>query len=116
MSDVCPACSEKYESDFRLIREYLYDNPNRNIAEVSEATGVSAEKIKIYLRNDRLEAVNNKNAALLDCKKCGKPIATGIYCEECRRELEVENRKENSRYLGDSRYKDAKMYTRFGKK
>ncbi len=109
---VCPECWEKNEEDFRAIREYLYENPNKNISEVAEATGISIEKIKKYLREDRLIAVNNASASLLDCQKCGKPISSGNYCEDCRKQIEIELRRASSSYKDTGSSKGVRMHTR----
>jgi predicted amidophosphoribosyltransferase len=111
VNEVCTSCIEGNESEFSRVRDYLYQYPNRNIVEVSEATGVSIEKLKRYLRNDRLVAINNNSSSLLDCKKCGMPIPAGNYCSECQKEIDNELKKSSSAYMG-SRYRDVKMHTR----
>jgi hypothetical protein len=116
INEVCSACFEGNESEFSRVRDYLYEHPNKNIVEVSEATGLSIEKLKRYLRNDRLIAVNNNSSSLLDCKKCGQPISTGIYCPTCQKDMDNEFKKGSSAYLG-SKSRDVKMHTKYsGKK
>lgn len=111
ISEVCTNCYAENEEEFKRVKEYLYDFPNQNIVQISEATGVSIEKIKRFLRNDRLVAVDNHSTSLLDCKRCGKPIGNGSYCDECRKQIEAENRKQlNTSVSG--RYRDVKMHTR----
>ena len=48
---LCPACTEKREQDFMRCRDYLRDNPETRMKELSEATGVSVrEIIRIHYR------------------------------------------------------------------
>lgn len=109
--EVCASCYTENEEEFKKVKEYLYDFPNQNIVQVSEATGVSIEKIKRFLRNERLVAVNNSSTSLLDCRHCGKPIQNGNYCDECKKQIEAENRKQLNTSIS-GRYRDVKMHTR----
>lgn len=52
--EVCESCFAENQSDFDKVREYLYQNPNKNILEVAKATGLSMDKIKEFLRQGRL--------------------------------------------------------------
>jgi ethanolamine utilization protein EutP (predicted NTPase) len=52
--EVCKDCFEADQISFDKIRDYLYSYGNKNILEVSQATGVSIEKIQEYLRQGRL--------------------------------------------------------------
>ncbi|MFZ5351195.1 MAG: MerR family transcriptional regulator [Bacillota bacterium] len=107
---VCTSCWQKNENDFRIIKEYLYENPNKNIVEVAEATGFSIEKIRAYLREGRLIAVDNHSASVLSCQKCGAAIQTGNYCDSCKRQVEAELAK--AAVSNSGRYRDVKMHTR----
>lgn len=88
LTTVCPECWIKNENDFKKIKDYLYDNPNQNIIQLSEATGIPIEKIKCYMREERIVSTNNTSSSLLDCKLCGKAINFGNYCDDCRKTLE----------------------------
>ncbi len=112
MTTVCPRCWQKNENDFKKIKEYLLQYPNKNIMEVSEATGVSVDKIRMYLREDRLIAVNNSSASLLDCQKCGKAVSSGLYCEHCQKEVDIEMKKAAGAALAYTKYKKVIMHTR----
>ncbi len=65
IQEVCASCFAENEREISLVKEYLYQHPNTGIVEVSEATGVSIEKLKRFLKNDRLVAVNYKDTPLL---------------------------------------------------
>jgi hypothetical protein len=52
--EVCQSCFAQNEIDFNKVRDYLYSFPNKNILDVSYATGISVEKIREFLRQGRL--------------------------------------------------------------
>ncbi len=111
VNEVCVDCYAENEAVFRTVRDYLYDNPNQNIVQVSEATGVSIEKIKLFLRSERLIAVNNHSTALLGCQRCSKPIQNGMYCDDCRREIDAEGRRQLNTAANSSN-RSSRMHTR----
>ena len=87
---LCKKCrNEAYENDFKQVREYLYDNPGADVNEVSEATGVERSKIMHYLREERIEIIEEDNP-FLKCSRCGKSIHSGKYCASCENELKHE--------------------------
>lgn len=79
--NLCPACIEKEEKMFDIVREYVRDNPNANVMETSEATGVPEKVIMQFLRDGRL--LSGSVSIALDCQSCGKPISAGQYCPDC---------------------------------
>ena len=86
---VCNKCKADEENEFKVIKEYLYENPGATITEVSHALNITTVTLRRYLKEGRLEIVSTGGEAnmLLDCEKCGKSIRTGRYCDECEREL-----------------------------
>lgn len=52
--EVCKDCFEEDQLNFNKVRDYLYTYGSKNILEISQATGVSIEKIQKYLRQGRL--------------------------------------------------------------
>jgi len=93
-SPVCNKCLEKEEEEYKLVKEYIYENPGSTAFEVSEATGVSVEKIMKFLREERLELSSENANLLLECESCGRPIKSGRYCEDCRSKIASEMKKE----------------------
>ncbi|KDR94753.1 flagellar operon protein TIGR03826 [Peptoclostridium litorale DSM 5388] len=88
--NLCKKCrNEAYENDFKKVREYLYDNPGSDVNEVSAATGVERTKIMLYLREERIEIIEDDNP-FLKCSRCGKSIHKGKYCASCENELKKE--------------------------
>ncbi|KUO71132.1 MAG: hypothetical protein APF77_23770 [Clostridia bacterium BRH_c25] len=57
VNEVCASCFIENENEIRKVKDYLYENPNNSIAEVSEATGISIRKLKRFLQNERLVSV-----------------------------------------------------------
>jgi len=81
---LCPECYIRDERDFEKIREYLYEHPGAKVFEVSENLGVPVPQIKRYLREERLEIIEDNNL-FLKCESCGKPIRSGILCDTCKK-------------------------------
>lgn len=77
---LCIKCIEEELEAFKIVREYVYDNPEALIMEVVEATGSTKAKILQYVREGRLILIGSK---LVDCARCGIGIFTGKYCKSC---------------------------------
>ncbi|MEN1760810.1 TIGR03826 family flagellar region protein [Anoxynatronum sibiricum] len=88
---LCRRCRTDADDDYKVVKEYVYDNPGATILEVHEATGVNEKQILIYLREGRLEIVDENNF-VLDCQRCSVPIRSGKYCEQCAHEMATELR------------------------
>ena len=83
--NLCPDCIKKEENDFEAIVAYLKNNPGVGITEISEATGIGANRIIKMLKSGRLITVCEQHGILLlNCERCGKPIAEGQFCPQCR--------------------------------
>lgn len=80
--NLCPECAGKEEAFFKEVEKYLELHPGATIFEISEATGVPEEKIISFLRAGRLIPLGG--GMLLECEHCGKPIASGRFCDACR--------------------------------
>ena len=100
--DRCPQCFERDEEDFCKIREYLLVHPYAKIFEVSSNLALSINKIKRYLKEGRMEIVE-KNNQFLKCELCGKPICSGIHCDECSKQTIHDFR---SYYVGNGNLKE----------
>lgn len=91
---ICNRCVEQEEEEFKVVKEYIYNNPGATVFEVSDVTGVTVEKIMRFLREERLEISSENSNLILECEKCGTPIKTGRYCEQCRADLTNEMKRE----------------------
>lgn len=82
----CPSCNQSLEDQYKLVKEYLYDNPNAAIETVVEETGVPEKIILYYLREGRLQMANA--SGILRCEQCGASINSGRLCDKCMGKLE----------------------------
>lgn len=80
--NICPDCREADERDFAKVREFLKEFPGSSASIVIEYTGVPEKKVMRYLREGRIEILDDSQN-FLTCLKCGKPITTGKYCKDC---------------------------------
>ena len=83
---LCPACKDALEEKFTEVKEYIYQNPGASIAQVSEATDVSAKQIKQWIREDRL-ILSEASPDGIECESCGTPICSGRFCEKCKNKM-----------------------------
>lgn len=82
---LCKKClAEDLEDDFKIVRDYLYDNPGASINEVAENTKVDRKIIIKLLREDRIE-ITEVEQSIITCVKCGKKIKSGTMCDECKK-------------------------------
>lgn len=87
--NLCPFCIGEEEKMFDVVRDYVRNNPNANVIEVSEATEVPQRIIMQFLRDGRL--LSSADSALsLECHSCGEPITSGQYCDDCAQRMAKE--------------------------
>ena len=78
----CKDCHYKMYDDYGKVREYLDAHRGANQAEVSQATGVSINKIRQFLRDERIEIAPN-SLIFIHCESCHKQITSGRFCPKC---------------------------------
>jgi len=83
--EFCSKCRLDVEDHFKIVREFIYDNPGSTVTEVEEGTGVPREEILEYLREEKLEL--KEESSDLNCQRCGKSIKSGRMCNACSKEL-----------------------------
>lgn len=81
--NICPACRDAIEQKFQDVKEYIRENPQANIQEISDANEVSTSQIKQWIREERLQFADNSPIGI-ECEICGATIKTGKYCEACK--------------------------------
>jgi len=86
LTNICRKCTEIEEKEFEKVRQYVKDNPKVSMNVVAEETGVSVEKISIYLRRGLLEKAEFGEVQLR-CQLCGVEIFAGNYCLLCMDKL-----------------------------
>lgn len=80
---LCPECIQNLEDKFAEVKEYIRDNVQAGIAEVSQACDVSSKQIEQWVREERLCFADDSPVGLA-CECCGATIKTGRYCENCK--------------------------------
>lgn len=111
ISLLCFECRKSDQHLFGIIRDFLYDNPGASVNEVVQFTGVTSSVVLKYLREGRIETIGS--IKLLNCEVCGKPIAYGTQCQECKQKLTHSFQSASKVKSGDTKQK---MYTKTKKK
>ena len=81
----CPACVQKQEDKLNEVKDYLWEKKVASMHEISQACDVPVDQLKDWLRQERLSLADG--ATDLTCEKCGKPILSGRYCPDCKKEM-----------------------------
>lgn len=84
---VCGDCQDRIEEDFKTIKDFLYDNPQKTSAEaIAEGTGVD-KRIILHLIQDRRLLTKDTPDITMSCEICKKPSADGRICNDCKAAL-----------------------------
>ncbi len=86
LQPLCPTCLNDLEEKFKLVKQYIYDNPECGIQEVSEELDVTIQTIHRWIREERL-SFSERSDVGLECELCGVMIRTGRYCKLCKEKL-----------------------------
>ena len=105
---ICPICKELDEKDYKRVKDYLLEYPGASLSQVSLELEISVERIKSYLRDGRLEILNNEGNLFLECESCGTAIRTGRFCQECSRVLS-HDLKNTARAMNESLLKEKQL-------
>lgn len=113
--NICLDCIEKQEDRYHIVKNYLYDNRGATINTVAEDCDVSKSSILRWLREEKIEVMEN-SAVKLKCINCYTNILTGLYCYECKKQLEavgriavIDKKKKKMKAFGKSRMNEDKM-------
>lgn len=80
---ICPACKEELENKFTKVRDYVWDNKNASMEQISEECEVSVKQIKQWVREERLVFTDDSSIGI-ECENCGALIKSGRYCDACK--------------------------------
>lgn len=83
--EYCSDCLTEFDEIINKIRDYIYDNPNANIYNICEGTGVDERDVLYLIRVGRL--VLSEKLKLFKCEKCGVSISSERYCDSCKQEI-----------------------------
>jgi hypothetical protein len=81
----CFECREKEEEKFQMVQDFLRENKNTTLQNMSKETGVPIKILCRWIEEKRIimaEAEGN-----VKCEKCGCNILGGRYCVECKQKL-----------------------------
>ena len=84
---LCDGCRKKLEQKFQEVKQYLDENPNASVNQVSEDNDVSVKQIKQWIREERL-AFTDDSPVGIECENCGAMIKTGRFCDACKSKLQ----------------------------
>lgn len=116
----CEDCGSVEYDDYGKARNYLEQHKGANVAEISDATGVTHKSIREMIKEKRFEVIDNRGG-YIRCEMCGENIKSGRLCSKCEmlyhRKLEEETRsqkKKNISGFGESTRgeRGSKRYTR----
>ena len=81
---VCESCGEEILTDFGKVKRFIQTYGPSNAITISRETGVSRGKIQQFLREGRVEVVEDGLSNVSFCVSCGVPIRSGKYCNVCQ--------------------------------
>ncbi|GAJ97527.1 LOW QUALITY PROTEIN: flagellar protein [Geomicrobium sp. JCM 19055] len=86
--DLCPRCYQQEEDYFRRVSTFLRRRENRQstIAETSDATGVSEQRILDYISQGRLQLIDLPNFRV-PCYFCKEKTKYGKLCKSCEKQM-----------------------------
>ena len=82
---ICPACKEAAEAKFQEVKKFVSDNKQASIPEIVENCGVDQKQIQQWIREERLFFADD-SPVKINCEICGCQIATGRYCDKCKKD------------------------------
>ncbi len=105
---ICPSCKDKLEEKFQEVKEYIRENTHDGITEVAQATHVSANQIRRWIREERL-SFSEESGIGIDCESCGKMIKSGRLCQSCKDKLlgTVDNMLKGSESIVEKKHREA---------
>lgn len=83
---ICPNCVQEQKELEVVVVDYVRDHPKCKIPEIMEETKAPESLIRRLIEEGRFEQVGVNLS--YPCRKCGKPIIAGQYCEDCLTEMQ----------------------------
>lgn len=111
----CPDCLKEEEKCYETVRNYIKTHQKSEIREVAEATKIPEKKILQFIKTGKLETTIGLEKVSFECEKCGAPIKSGKYCNECVEDFRQKTNKVFGHHVEKSKTK-SEMYTRSMKK
>ena len=82
--EICPSCREKIEQTLKTAQKYLFEHKGADISEISQNCQIEEDTLQKWVNDGKLQLGSDSS---IKCKKCGRPISIGEYCEFCKNEL-----------------------------
>lgn len=82
-SPICKECQKELEEKFLQVRDYIRENPTKNMNQVAEDNEVSVRQLQRWVKEEKL-CFTKDSGVMIECEQCGKPIQTGRFCKECK--------------------------------
>jgi flagellar operon protein (TIGR03826 family) len=105
---LCPACVKIEEENYKKVFQFFSEKPSATAQEIALATGVEIKEILKFVRENRLQLV--KADPYVKCEKCGSPTRSGRICDNCKKKLTDEIKKDISKYKAD-KLKSSEKYS-----
>lgn len=107
---VCYACMKELDQQCNQCIEYLRENRQCMIQELSEATGVSVKQITLFIREGRISIADNPKLAY-SCEVCGTMIREHKICDGCRQRLAkgIKDAEEDEKRKQEARSQEGRM-------
>ena len=83
---LCPACREKLEEKFDVVKRYIEEHRTAQLQEISDDNDVTIQQIKQWVREERLTFTDDSIVGI-ECESCGATIKTGRFCEACKKQM-----------------------------
>ena len=84
---ICPTCITQVDEEYQRCADYLRENKQSNIYDLSDATKVTVKQITQFIREGRISIADFPNIGY-PCESCGTPISDGRLCKDCRERLD----------------------------
>ena len=81
---ICPACRQALEDKFQEVKKFVQDNRTATMNEICESCNVDVKQVKKWVREERLFFTDD-SPVKINCEGCGVQIATGRFCDKCRK-------------------------------
>lgn len=76
---ICRDCRDADREMENKVMQYVRDNPGCKLQAIIDDTGAEESLVRRMIAEGRFE----QNFVVSHCKKCGKDIVAGQYCEAC---------------------------------
>ena len=83
---LCSECKGYTDDAFQKVSKYIDEHDDVSMAQVSASCNVAMSQIETWIKEERLHTIDEQKIYSV-CESCGKPIASGNFCNLCKRQL-----------------------------